>query len=275
MKLAKIDKQNLIELYVNKRLSTKEIGDIYNVTSKTIRQHLHKHGVQLRQSNLINRKYFFNEKYFDVIDSHNKAYLLGFICADGWIGKDRFGTCNKLGVKIHKQDEELLHFMTKELSSEKHQISETDIYRVVTFCSVYMANILESYGVVPNRSLVINIEEVIAKANIPQEFIPSFILGYFDGDGGIRSCPHTKCKTTIMWSCGFTGTMDTVLFLKRYFNDVGFIIDEKTKSGLTYTYGVSGRNRVSQVLSVLYDNHKGFCLTRKKNKFIQMKSPTK
>ena len=108
MKTTKIEKQDLIELYVNKQLSTKEIGNIYNVTSKTIRQHLHKHGIEVRQSNVINRKYFFDEAYFDTIDSHNKAYLLGFICADGWIGKHRLGKCDKLGVGIHKQDEELL-----------------------------------------------------------------------------------------------------------------------------------------------------------------------
>lgn len=276
MRAAQIDKQDLIELYVNRQLSTKEIGSVYGVTGKTIRQHLHKNGIKVRQSNVNNRKHFFDETYFDTIDSYNKAYLLGFICADGWVAKNRVGNCDKLGVGIHRQDEELLLFMKKELSSENHKITEKkDVYRIISFCSVHMAGTLNSYGVVPNKSLVMSIEDVINRANIPQEFIPSFILGYFDGDGGIYSCPHTRCKTTIMWSCGFTGTMDTVLFLKRYFNDVGFIIDEKAKSGLTYTYSVSGRNRVNQVLSVLYDNHKGFCLKRKKDKFIQMKSPTK
>lgn len=256
-------------------MSTKEIGKIYNVTSKTIRQHLHKHQIKVRQSNVINRKYFFNENYFDTIDSHNKAYLLGFICADGWIGKNRVGNCDKMGVGIHKQDEDLLHFMTKELLSTNHKVVKKDVYRSVVFCSVHLAETLNSYGVVPNKSLVINIEDVIRKANVPQELIPSFILGYFDGDGGIYSCPHTKSKTTIMWSCGFTGTMDTVLFLKSYFKDIGFIVDEKAKSGMTFRYSVSGRNRVEQVLGILYDNHKGYCLKRKKDKFIQMKSPTK
>lgn len=106
MRAAQIDKQDLIELYVNRQLSTKEIGSMYGVTGKTIRQHLHKNGIKVRQSNVNNRKHFFDETYFDTIDSYNKAYLLGFICADGWVAKNRVGNCDKLGVGIHRQDEE-------------------------------------------------------------------------------------------------------------------------------------------------------------------------
>ena len=40
------------------------------------------------------KKYNFDEHYFDVIDCQEKAYWLGFICADGYIGKDFCRGCH-------------------------------------------------------------------------------------------------------------------------------------------------------------------------------------
>lgn len=34
------------------------------------------------------KKYELNENYFNVIDSHEKAYILGFIYADGYNRED-------------------------------------------------------------------------------------------------------------------------------------------------------------------------------------------
>ena len=36
------------------------------------------------------RKHFYNEDYFKVIDSEDKAYWLGFISADGSVSKDAY-----------------------------------------------------------------------------------------------------------------------------------------------------------------------------------------
>ena len=41
--------------------------------------------------------YEFNEKYFEVLDTYEKAYFLGFIAADGYITK---GKHNALKFKI-------------------------------------------------------------------------------------------------------------------------------------------------------------------------------
>lgn len=46
------------------------------------------------------RPYRFNHNYFDVIDSEGKAYMLGFIAADGAIVQNNTGS-STLTISIH------------------------------------------------------------------------------------------------------------------------------------------------------------------------------
>lgn len=57
-----------------------------------------------------------NMQYFETIDSDTKAYLLGFIVADGCITKSR----NSMGltITIHEKDRIVLETLKKELNSE-------------------------------------------------------------------------------------------------------------------------------------------------------------
>lgn len=55
---------------------------------------------------------------------------------------------------------------------------------------------LFALGCTPRKSLTINLIPDIKK-----EFIPSFIRGYFDGDGSIYQTGKIK-----MWRISFTGT---------------------------------------------------------------------
>ena len=57
------------------------------------------------------RKYTLDEDFFKVIDSEEKAYILGFICADGHIDYNRI----KIGVSI--KDKEILEKIRKALKS--------------------------------------------------------------------------------------------------------------------------------------------------------------
>lgn len=267
-----IDKEELIDLYVKQGMRTKDIAKIYNVTPKTIRFRLHEHGIEVRQSCIENRKNTFNENYFDTIDTQAKAYILGFICADGWVATNRCGNPNLVGLMIQERDVEILEFIKDELNVKGCKPSTGNGAIGLNLCSVKMAKTLNSYGVVPNKSLTLDIEEVINKAQISKHLIPSFVLGYYDGDGGIYSTLGRN-KKTLQWSCGFTGTMETCKYLQKFFND-GHIVDEKAKSGRVFTFKMSGRNRVVEGLEKLYGQHETFCFYRKYQKFLVAKSPT-
>lgn len=269
-----IDETEIVRLYVEEKWRTKDIAEYFKVSKDLITRRLHKNGIKLRGSNELNRKYNFNEEYFDLINTKEKAYLLGLICADGWVAQGgKRGRPNVLGLAFQIKDQELIEFAINQIGSNK-QIKVVKNSAQVTFNSVKLVSRLMEYGVVPNKSLTLNIENVIKQAKIPKELVPSFLLGYFDGDGCITSTQHTQHKHIIMWTCTFIGTLETCNFLLNYFN-TGFLVDEKSTNKKTYRYQVGGINKVNGVLTALYEQHNGFCLSRKYEKFLVMKSRLK
>jgi hypothetical protein len=123
----------------------------------------------------------FNEDYFEVIDTPDKAYFLGFIFADGCLIDNPKEYRYKLNIKIHNKDEEILKNFISLLDSEveiwrsnNREISE------IGFSSKKMINDLKKIGLHPNKTYTINYPKIDEKLE------RHFLRGYFDGDGCIR-----------------------------------------------------------------------------------------
>lgn len=133
-------------------------------------------------------KYIENEHYFSVIDSPSKAYILGFIAADGSLVKSSTGDSYYLTITIKYEDRSVLDFIQKELNSnykllEIRKISYgKEVHHIrLQFSNKIITNDLMMYGILPRKSLTMtNIIE-----NIPIEYRDAFIIGYFDGDGSV------------------------------------------------------------------------------------------
>ena len=83
-KLTQFNKQEIINLYyAEKGLSFKEIAVKINVSERAVSRVLREANINTR---LKNKYVINNENYFDCIDTEFKAYILGFICADGYVG---------------------------------------------------------------------------------------------------------------------------------------------------------------------------------------------
>ena len=62
------------------------------------------------------RKYYFNEKFFDEINTIEKAYWLGFICADGSIlNHSKVTKSLQMRINIHEKDDYLLEEFKKDI----------------------------------------------------------------------------------------------------------------------------------------------------------------
>lgn len=68
------DEKLIIDMYLNQKHSTVSIGKLYNVSHKVIAKLLERNNIPRTKTG--NRKYEFNEHYFDTIDTPNKAYIL-------------------------------------------------------------------------------------------------------------------------------------------------------------------------------------------------------
>ena len=92
------EKENFIKYYVDDRLSSIEIGRIYNINASAVCYLLNKFGVE-RRDDKHKSKYYLNERYFEYIDSEEKAYWLGFLFADGFVNKDSY-----VGIALQSSD---------------------------------------------------------------------------------------------------------------------------------------------------------------------------
>lgn len=118
-----------------------------------------------------------NKEYFQKIDSANKAYLLGFITADGAV-VDR-----SLSIEVEAKDKEVLNFFRKEINEQatitpcfyggKHNYK-------ISFNSIDICRDLKKYGIVQNKSKII---ERVPIELIPQEYLSYYFRGLIDGDG--------------------------------------------------------------------------------------------
>lgn len=133
-----------------------------------------------------------NVHYFDSIDSYSKAYIVGFIAADGaLVPHSRYSST--LTITIKASDIAVLEFIKSEIgnkhslkpinnpsSFDKSKITDHVRYNIT---DRYITAALTNLGITNNKSLsMTNIIE-----NIPIQFRDAFIIGYFDGDGSVST----------------------------------------------------------------------------------------
>lgn len=131
-----------------------------------------------------------DEHYFNVIDTYSKAYIVGFIAADGCLVKHS-KTSHVLTITIKNDDISILNFIKKELKSSHkiqkiirpfyHDPSRNCNHVRLAFSNRYIAEDLLSLGLQSKKSLTM--DNILV--NIPYEFRNAFIIGYFDGDGSV------------------------------------------------------------------------------------------
>lgn len=262
--LALLNNEEIIEKYVKEKLTIKELCDIYNCSNSAIKKRLKSANV-IRTSSEAHTKYPCDTQYFSKIDTMNKAYLLGFICADGFVTKT-----NVVGIGVKTSDSDVIKFFQKELKSTKPiQYKENSLELRIQ--NKELADSLRKLGVVENKSLIINIEKVIKNANLSDKQIKAFLLGYFDGDGGIYYS-RAKNTTTIIWNFSVTGTYETCNYYKKYFNNVGFFTKRHKDEKNNYTYCIGGCNLIKNALSTLYSikDELDFFYKRKYNRFVKL-----
>lgn len=263
--LKQLDTEKIIKMY-QAGISSKKIGKEFNVDPTNIIRLLKKSNVPIRDVSACRQIYNINELYFNEIDDINKAYWLGFLVADGYT-TPKYG----VGLSLKIDDKEAVEAFQKALNST-HPIktNETKQTCELRISNKILASDLFKYDVIPNKSLIIDLQKVAIKANIinNEKYLKALLLGYFDGDGGLyHYVPENK---TEQWSCSITGTFETCSFFKNYFNDIGFMKQRyPERNNNNWTYVIGGCNQVIKGLSQIYEiaNELNFCLSRKKEKF--------
>lgn len=257
-----LNEQNLIinDYCVNK-LSMSKLAKKYKHESMTIRNILTNNNIEIRSNNYYKFKYV-DEHYFDTIDSQNKAYILGFIFADGCITRG-----NVFEIKLSCKDIDLLYDIKQELKSEHHIViygytsgyKSTDDYCSLSIVNKTLYDGLVKSGVTERKTYTLEFPYSV----ITEDLYSHFIRGFFDGDGSVYSI---KQSNTI--GCSFTGTYNMLSSIRDITNKVtGSKANvHKYKYKDVYDFKIGGRYKVAKFYRWLYADANMF-LKRKRQVF--------
>lgn len=225
----------------------------------------------------------FDENYFEVIDSEHKAYWLGFLMADGCVlesvNKDGERTPATLQIALGIQDIEVIEKFKEDIHLNKNitvgfhknptKNTETEHCKI-TAGSRKMCMDLVKHGCTPRKSLTLEFPDTV-----PEDLIPHFIRGYFDGDGCVcfsermqnrKDRKHPTLQRNFRG--GFQGTVDFLSRVKTELVNSGITVGVIRKGhGNISCFEISSRKSMINFYHYLYDNGTIY-LERKHQKFI-------
>ena len=248
--------------------SPSEIKRLLNCPRTSITSVLKAHNVPIEKRNYLHKK--CKEDYFDVIDTDEKAYILGFFIADGTIDHSQY----RMGISLQSSDREVLDLIKFELDinnniviSNRHpELREEQAQ--LRWSSKHMVNTLKGYNILPRKTY--DSEFIFPFDKIPKQFYGSFIRGFIDGDGSYE------------FNGKGTFTIRLVSTSKLFLDQIGNIVSSNIE-GIGYcleyhkgktidwytlrfqTYGINKPNKILKLYKFLYQDSK-FSFKRKKDK---------
>lgn len=186
-----VSEKQILESYLQTKSLTKT-ASIFNVNrTRTVKRIAVKNGVKVINHQ---NKVKFNYRYFDSIDTENKAYWLGFLFADGNVSS---GNRNLISIGLKLEDINHLEKFRNDISCSLPVKVDTKNGRSrcrFGFSNKHTKKQLIKLGCIPKKSLTLKFP------HIPHNLIPHFIRGYFDGDGcvGVYGDRKTNLRVSLV-----------------------------------------------------------------------------
>lgn len=244
--IMQLDYKKIYEIeHIQNGLSYKQIRDKYKISRGTwdyyIRQKL-KFKADLR-------KYRANDNFFEVINSEEKAYLLGFLYADGYLSSD-----GRMGCRLKIDDVEIIKLIQKYICPNSPiEYGNNQNFKRRPQCSIRWKS-KKMYQKLLNLDFCI--DKTHTNSNvltyIPEPYKKDFIRGFLDGDGCITYNSYRNSnwkKISLCWSNGSSKILEDIF---NYFKDVegGVLKYHNTY----YTLRYDKIKSVQKILSFIYDN---------------------
>jgi len=133
-----------------------------------------------------------NSRFFEKIDTEEKAYWLGFICADGWMAKSEPSFGIGLGVRDKNHLSKIADLFDVKISEDEKRV-QIQVYNPITY-----EHLLDK-DVVPLKSYI---DCFKVFDYIPEYLMNHFIRGWFDGDGSISLMKKNASEFSIVGTLG-------------------------------------------------------------------------
>lgn len=269
-KIFKISDEEIKRLY----LEGNSLNDIAKIAQDTkglmaLRNKLHDLGVDttknmkrysLKMSKAF-KKYDLNEYVFDVIDTEEKAYWLGFLYADGYNHENK--TC--VSLKLQYDDIEILEKFKSFLKTNAPIYKWTRTTKInkikkeyceLSICSTYLSRQLAKLGCIQGKTYALKFPDFLDKT-----LYNHFLRGYFDGDGCIsvkdRLNRRKRNGNCMNYQANITGRYEFIQECEKIISKntnipLGKI--QKFKNNFAVSIHYSGKYQVTKLLNYLYNN---------------------
>lgn len=272
--LSKFNKEE-VQKFIDAGLTPKDLSTYYKTPLKRIHEVIKWLDIKRVDKHHVIKK---NDTFFDCIDSEIKAYLLGYLLADGSVNiepKKRKGVVYSYNYRISfcvSIDDEYVIKLYQQFICPDNTLKYVDNQKGVKvkrklqchfrWSSRYMIEKLIEYGIKPRKTQ--DIEFVFDFDTIPSKLVRHFIRGFFDGDGCITLSRKKYRKI------GFVSTSEMflqqlILYFLKYNIDFK-LYESKSKNMYYYQIWTSKTDQVDSFYKLLYENSNYF-LARKRNKF--------
>jgi hypothetical protein len=192
-----------------------------------------------------NRVYTLDEHYFDVIDTPDKAYWLGFISGDGYVREDRgvllvrlaetdVGHLRKLGVALGSSAPlRLIRGSTK---------APGNLYAGLWAHSMPLVRALASHGAVQAKSLILQ------PWSGSEHLMRHYWRGLIDADGTIMAKPN-------QWQISLVGSQAEVHGFADWVKmQVPATTAQPAQVGKIWKFALRGRVRCRVLAKILYED---------------------
>ena len=185
-------------------MAAKELGvsmvAFYNARRRLkVMSYFEKTGNRFKNDGSIYQFKKYNERYFEVIDSSDKAYFLGLLAADGNVSPRL--TAVRIALKANDQGilEKFREFLGEDAPELKMKYSKNKgvvsaPQKILCLSRVTMVQDLITHGITPNKSKTLKIK------NSFQGFERDFLRGVWDGDGSIGVRRFKVCTASAAFS---------------------------------------------------------------------------
>lgn len=200
--------------------------------------------------------YTLDEGYFDLVESEDQAYWLGFITADGGVTVSRKSYTLKLDLSARDADH--VHLFSRALSSNRpvrYRTRRGHHFAVAQADSWHLIESLDRLGVTPRKSAT------AAPWAGPSHLMPHYWRGLFDGDGSI-----TVTSTRNSWQLGICGSEACVEAFAAWARDISgsrAVAAPSKRSPSCWYWSVGGNFMAQRLAGALYADAR-IALTRKR-----------
>lgn len=276
----------LHKLYIEENKPLFEIRKIFNIKDeKVLNRWLKESNIEKKRVKSGN-KYTFNSRYFDHINTEDKAYWLGFVWCDGYVCKrDKYKNGKyqyEFKLSLMKHDYNHLEKLKSALESN-HQLrfykysssyGEGEEARLYICNKHFGSSLYEKHGLIPNRC---NIDKLIN--HIPENLIRHFIRGVLDADGSIGDYLINDNRLTtpsLKHAVRFYTYENLLDFIQEYFY-INKIIKKRSskrkrhqeRDGYCSELSYGGTKQVPVILNHLYGGAKVY-LDRKYETYLSI-----